>query len=272
MFESHKHILIVDVSSNHPSYQRGKLSGIRTKMVQTAADHFLGGNYDSAMDDVLSAVEAFREADEFKDHYIAEQLRAELQRLKENFPDLTDCDSVNVLVQLGVGHTFVRRAVNSEYETHTVKPQAQYVFEPFLELVNRKRHNKDVTEELVAQCIIEALVRRFGDVRENNSQAFQDKAAEIPGIHGRSLSVKDVDEQAQPRSSAFVSQTRLTSARSILLPINTKNKKYPPTSGRQFSFERVRRIELLATAWKAVVLPLYDARQSIPLLRGYAEV
>lgn len=38
------------------------------------------------------------------------------------------------------------------------------------------------------------------------------------------------------------------------------------------SLERVRRIELLATAWKAVVLPLYDARQGIPLLRGYAMV
>ncbi len=37
-------------------------------------------------------------------------------------------------------------------------------------------------------------------------------------------------------------------------------------------FERVRRIELLASDWKSEVLPLYDARQGIPLLRGYALV
>lgn len=146
VYNSHKPITFIDIPSNHTLVKRWN---------KNLAEFQFGSNFNDALDAerryIAENVAIIKE----RERYMVDQLEPRIQKLLKDYPDLLKKQHINILLSLGLAHTFLYHNLKRDYRTTRVMSKMPAVFSFEDEAMRRLMFDKQAGDELVARVAME---------------------------------------------------------------------------------------------------------------------
>ena len=172
---SEKPILVVDTPENHELLKEALEA---FDLFEKSVMLFSKGSFRESLQNMRKYVESIAKNTLKRDEFIKENLRTEVKKLIEKSPELQKKKEVRILLNLGAAHTGIYRNLKEEEKLSKGKfgISRQFAYQPtiFGSPVEAERKiafskNKEISDELLARGIMEALVYNHINNLSDNS-------------------------------------------------------------------------------------------------------
>lgn len=166
LYKTQQRVLFADTPENHEITIKTNEIMERFSAVYTL---FYAGYYRPAIKKLEGLAKAFNAVQTEREHYIEQQLDAQITDLSKKDEELKNKEAISVLLRLGWLHTGIyhflkeRESNNTQQENLRVTrifDRNPAVYSLFDELLRRYRFNKVVTEDDLARSLLEIILEK----------------------------------------------------------------------------------------------------------------